>query len=135
MSTDQNNFNPPGHPPFKPHYSHISKVPISDSAEIVSFAGQIGRNWSGGIPSTLVEQVKVALENVDLCLKAARVTKKDIIQVRQYIVDLHPLDPGRAKLYAEWMSDYKPPSTVLGVQSLADEKLKYEIEVIAILRK
>lgn len=136
MSSSNEIFNPPNHPPFAPTYSHISRVPISDSAELISFAGQVGANSStGDIPSTLSEQVQIALANVDTCLKAAGVTKKDIVQVRQYVVNLHPVDPVRGKLYSEWMDGTKPPSTLVGVQSLASEKLLYEIEVVAVARK
>ena len=136
MSTHNETFNPSGHSPFAPTYCHISRIPISDSAELISFAGQVGANSStGDIPSTLGEQVKIALANVDTCLKAAGVTKKDIVQVRQYVVNLQPVDPIRAKLYSEWMDGIKPPSTLLGVQSLASDKLLYEIEVVAVARK
>ena len=136
MSTHNETFNPPNHPPFAPTYSHISRVPISDSATLISFAGQVGADSStGDIPPTLGEQVKVALANVDTCLTAAGATKKDIVQVRQYVVNLHPVDSIRGKLYSEWMDGIKPPSTLVGVQSLASEKLLYEIEVVAVVRK
>ena len=136
MSTHNETFNPPNHPPFAPTYSHISRVQISDSADLVSFAGQVGANSATGeIPSTLGEQVQLALANVDTCLKAVGATKKDIVQVRQYVVDLHPVDPARGKLYSEWMQGTKPPSTLVGVQSLATMELKYEIEISAVVRK
>ena len=135
MSAGNATFDPPNHPPFAPTYSHISRVPISNEAELISFAGQIGSNSSREIPSSLSEQVQLALANVDLCLKAAGATKRDIVQVRQYVVNLHPVDTARAKLYSEWMEGNKPPSTLVGVQSLADERLKYEIEIICVVRK
>lgn len=136
MSDSNQIFNPPNHSPFAPTYSHISRVPISSEADLISFAGQIGCDSSTDeIPSTLGEQLSIAFANVDTCLKAAGATKKDIVQVRQYVVNLHPVDPVRAKLYSEWMEGNKPPSTLVGVQSLANEKLVYEIEVICVVRK
>lgn len=42
-------------------------------------------------------------------------------------------DPERAKRYVKWMDGCKPPSTLLGVESLASEKLVYEIEVVAVV--
>ena len=119
MATKNTCFNPPGHETFSPAYSHISSVPISATHNLVSFAGQIGRDSSNQeIPQSLAAQVSIALANVDKCLDAVNATKNDIVQVRQYIVNLlHDRDgevavqdPSRAKLYAEWMGGRKPPS-------------------------
>ncbi len=136
MSDHVQTFNPPNHSPFAPTYSHISRTPISNEADLVCFAGQVGSNsTTGEIPSGLGEQVSLALSNVDLCLKAVGATKKDIVQVRHYVVNLHPVDPERAKRYVEWMEGNKPPTTLLGVQSLATKELLYEIDVVCIVRK
>ncbi|CAI6341078.1 unnamed protein product [Periconia digitata] len=134
-------FNPSGHDTYSPAYSHVSSVPISGTHNLVSFAGQIGRDDDHNVPEDLGAQVSIALANVDKCLESVNATKDDIVQVRQYIVDLlHDRDgeknvpnPVRAKLYAEWMGGRKPPSTVLGVQSLANKELLYEIEVICVV--
>ena len=101
MSSQNQTFNPPNHPSFAPTYNHISRVPISEIADLVSFAGQIGRDSNGHTPKTLSEQVTVAFANVDRCLEAVGASKGDIIQVKQYVVNLLPVDPARAKLYTE----------------------------------
>ncbi|KAF2702921.1 hypothetical protein K504DRAFT_393542, partial [Pleomassaria siparia CBS 279.74] len=84
-------------------------------------------------------QVSISFANVDKCLEAVGATKGDIIQVRQYIVNLmrdgQGPDPERARLYVEWMGGLKPPSTVLGVQALAVKELLYEIEVVCVVTK
>ncbi len=127
-------FNPPKHPPLAPTYSHICDVPISSTSRFISFAGQVGHDpESGKTPDTLAGQVELALTNVDKCLQAAGAEKKDIISVRQYVVNLQPVDPARGRLYSEWIGDQKPPSTLLGVQSLAAPDLLYEIEITAIV--
>lgn len=128
-------FNPPDHNTWSPTYSHISSIPISATHKLISFAGQVGGDSSTRhVPSTLGEQVAVALSNVDKCMAAAGATKADIIQVRQYVVNLLPQDPVRASLYTQWLGDgIKPPSTLLGVQSLAAPELLYEIEVVAVV--
>lgn len=132
-------FNPPGHPTFSPAYSHISSIPISATSKLISIAGQIGydpETQTAG--STLGEQCTIAFRNVDKCLAAAGARKEDIVQVRQYVVDLlrggTGQDPERAKLYSEWMGGLKPPSTLLGVAGLAAKDLVYEIEIIAVVR-
>ncbi|KAI7371247.1 hypothetical protein KC354_g725 [Hortaea werneckii] len=84
-------FNPEGHPPQVPSYSHISSVPISSTHRLVSLAGQVGvpptTTASDHIPS-FPDQVRAALANVDRCLAAAGITKRDIVSNRHAIV--HP---------------------------------------------
>lgn len=127
--------NPPDHPPFAPTYSHISRVPLSSTTTLISLAGQVGYDANSKvIPPNLPNQVTIALYNVDRCLAAAGATKEDIVQVRQYVVKLHdPFDPKRAAVYSKWIGDAKPPSTLIGVESLASKELLYEIEVMAVV--
>lgn len=133
-SNDVQIFNPPDHETGGP-YSHIASIPLSNSSRLVVFAGQIGRDSSTRkIPSTLAEQIKIALKNVDICLEAVGGKRNDIVQVRQYLVNLHPVDKTRVDLYREWMGGHNPPSTVVGVERLAIDKLLYEIEVTAVVR-
>ncbi|KPI41362.1 uncharacterized protein AB675_8026 [Cyphellophora attinorum] len=132
-------FNPSSHSPFSPTYSHISRIPLSSTHTLISVAGQVGHNpTTNTTGATLAEQCTIAFANVDKCLAAAGARKEDIVQVRQYVVDLlrggKGQDPERARLYVEWMGGLKPPSTLLGVEALAREDLKYEIEVIAVVR-
>lgn len=133
------NFNPEGQTTFSPTYSHISRVPITPTTTLVSIAGQLGWDATTGvIPPTLASQCSLAFSNVERCLRASGACKHDIIQVRQYVVDLlkngDDQDPERAKLYIQWMGDLRPPSTVLGVQSLVHKDLLYEIEVVCLVR-
>ena len=134
------NFNPEGQTTFSPTYSHISRVPITSNATLISIAGQLGVDaTTGSIPPTLSKQCQLALANADQYLQAAGACKGDIIQVRQYVVNLlrdgQGQDPERAKLYVEWMGDVRPPSTVLGVQALVHRDLLYEIEIICLVQE
>lgn len=136
--TDPESFNPPGHPTFSPTYSHISRTPLSSTKTLISLAGQVGYDSeSKTTGSTLAEQCTIAFKNVDRCLAAAGARKEDIVQVRQYVVNLlrdgKGQDPERARLYVEWMGGLKPPSTLLGVSGLAVPELIYEIEIIAVV--
>ncbi|EMD67038.1 hypothetical protein COCSADRAFT_33924 [Bipolaris sorokiniana ND90Pr] len=140
MPTWAQNFNPEGQTTFSPTYSHVSRVPISSTTTFVSIAGQLGVDaTTGSIPPTLSEQCQLAFTNVDRCLQAAGACKGDIVQVRQYVVNLlrdgQGQDPDRAKLYVEWMGELRPPSTVLGVQALVHRDLLYEIEIVCLVRE
>ena len=112
----------------------ISTTSISPTSKLISIAGQVGHDpATKSTPSGLGPQIEVALSNLATCLRAAGATKTDIISVRQYVVDMLPQDPVRAKLYTEWMEGHMPPSTLIGVQSLATKELLYEIEVLVIV--
>lgn len=127
-------FNPSGHSPFAPTYAHISSIPLKPTTKLISIAGQVGHDsQSNTIASGLGAQVELALQNLDKCLNAAGAKKTDIVSVRQYVVNLLPQDSSRAKLYTEFMGGHKPPSTLIGVQSLAHKDLLYEIEVMVVL--
>lgn len=133
-------FSPLGLETFSPTYSHISRTALSPISTLISFAGQIGADTSNGnrnIPSSLAEQCDLAFANVDKCLAAAGARKDDIVQVRQYVVDLlrggAGQDPERAKRYVAWIGELRPPSTLLGVQALAAPGLLYEIEVVCVV--
>lgn len=123
-----------------PHksYSHICTTTLLGGSKLLTFAGQIGvpQDAVDREPaSSFREQVRIALSNVTKCLAAVGATTNDIVSVRQYIVNLLPMDPCRRELYEEWIGDHRPPSTVLGVAALADEKLLYEIEVMAVVHE
>lgn len=131
-------FNPTTHIPFHPSYSHICSTPLLPTSKLITIAGQIGRfgDPSSGntTPSSFLEQVSIALQNVQTCLEAAGAKKTDIVQVKQYVVDIAGHDyKGRVELYVEWMGGHKPPSTLIGVQGLATKELLYEIEVMAVV--
>jgi len=132
------NTNPPGHPPFAPTYSHISTVSVNASSKLISFAGQIGYDpVSKSTPPGFPAQVTLALENLSKCLQTAGAEKTDIVQVRHYVVGMSKLSQeekqARSKIYSEWIGDWKPPSTLIGVESLAAPEFLYEIEVVAVV--
>lgn len=131
-------FNPSDVAPPHKSYSHICSTNLIGGSKLLSFAGQIGvapDSLDREPASTFREQIEIALANVTKCLAAAGATIKDIVSVRQYVVNLLPMDPCRRELYEEWMGDHRPPSTLVGVAALADEKLLFEIEVMAVVHE
>ncbi|KAK0267595.1 hypothetical protein LTR54_017807 [Friedmanniomyces endolithicus] len=119
----------------QPSYSHVCVAPIGDGVKLVTIAGQIGKHpETGEIPPTFAAQVDLALENVGRCLREVQADIKDIVRVQQFIVNLSSPDSTRVQAYLRFMGDHRPPSTVIGVQALAQKELLYEIEVTALAR-
>lgn len=125
-------FNPPGVAPPKPTYSHVCTFSLGPT-KIITVAGQIGTSRDGSIPESYELQVAFALENVKACLEAAGATMRDIMKVTHYIVNYDPADRKRGYLYAEFMGEHRPPSTLIPVEKLAEPELLYEIEVMAVV--
>ncbi|KAK0946383.1 hypothetical protein LTR29_002145 [Friedmanniomyces endolithicus] len=139
-------FNPEGHPSAVPSYSHISIVQLSDTTKLVSFAGQTylpSPASSSPEPTPLAQQVRLALANVDTCMAAAGVSKKNIVSNRQYVVRMMELSEdefnAREDVFrAWWMStegeSLPPPDTLIGVHSLARKDILYEVEITCIAK-
>ena len=119
-----------------PTYSHVAKIPVSDTATLVTISGQIGMTLDGTVPPDFASQVKVALESLTACLSSAGCEPKDIIRVAKYFVDLDETKRNvEGELYLQFLQGIQPPpDTLLGVAALAMPSLLYEVEVQAILR-
>lgn len=139
-------FDPEAYPALAPSYSHISIVPISDTSELVSFAGQTGttHDTDASNPPSFRDQVLTALAGVDKCLAAAGCTKANIISMRKYVVKLGSLSEqdfrAQGELHVEWWSASEgkrppPPDTLIGVDSLYRKECLVEIEVTAVRTK
>lgn len=143
-SVRMTNFNPDGHEPLAPTYSHISSVHISSTKKLISFAGQTGTTsatTAENAPS-FKQQVQNALENIDKCLHASGASKADIVSIRQYVVRLSQLADDdrreRGKIFLTWWQESEaernpPPSTLIGVESLVTKETLYEIEVTCVV--
>ncbi|KAK3614544.1 hypothetical protein LTR56_027183 [Elasticomyces elasticus] len=131
-------FNPPGYPALAASYSHVSTVSISSTKRLVSFAGQTGTLSTA---MSLADQVRGALSNVDKCMAAAGVGKKDMVSNRQYVVRLPSLSvedfQALEHCFLEWWGRTEgerlpPPDTLIRVDSLAHEEILFEIEITCV---
>lgn len=134
-------FNPQNHPVLPESYRHVSEVPISTTTKLVSFAGQVGMTDPNNPSPRLGDQVRIALENVDICLAAAGVTKSEIISVRQYLVKFTSMSEedqkARTDTYGNWWRKTEgdnppPPLTLIGVDCLYKDECLFEMEVTCV---
>lgn len=134
-------FNPKDHPALPESYRHVSEVPISPTAKLVSFAGQVGMNYPNNPSPSLGDQVRGALANIDICLAAAGLTKSDIISVRQYLVKYTSMSEeaqkARTDNYGSWWRSTEgdnppPPLTLIGVECLYKDECLFEMEVMCV---
>ena len=114
-------------------YSQV--VTINGTGKIILLGGKAGLRPDGFIPETLAEQSKLTWENIELALNAAGATRKDVVEIQIYIVNLAEINP--EPVYQDvrnfFPSGHKPVSMVIGVSALAIPELKMEINVRAII--
>lgn len=116
-------------------YSH--GVIVEGSTRTIRTSGQIGQRADGSWPLTLAEQVQQALTNLDLILKAAGASSRDITHLRFYVAnwdleqDNDLVGPVVGLLSENYGVVHRPLTTLVPVPKLSYPEAKFEIEAIA----
>jgi 2-iminobutanoate/2-iminopropanoate deaminase len=123
------------------HESHFpwspapTDTPIADAVSfgnLVFTAGQLGANYeSGEVPTTMKEQGRLALQNVEAALKAAGSDMSKVLKITVFITEIHKL-PEFNEAYKEFFHlDKNPPArSAVEVQALAHPAWLVEVEAI-----
>jgi 2-iminobutanoate/2-iminopropanoate deaminase len=94
-------------------------------------AGQIGQDLkTKQIPADFESEVKVALENIGLILKAAGMTFKDAVSVHVYLTDMDQFAKMNT-VYQKYFPEPRPARTTVGVTKLAAPNAHIEVTVTA----
>lgn len=119
--------NAPDIPPPAGHYSHVC---VANGFVFVSGRLPIDPTGKPLSDAPFDAQAKQVLHNVDATLKAAGVTRDDLVQVRVFVSDIEhwPIFNG---LYAEWIGAHKPARAVAESASLHYGSA-VEVEAIAL---
>ncbi|KJX93560.1 endoribonuclease l-psp like protein [Zymoseptoria brevis] len=135
MSRQSTTINPSSVPEPQPQFSQVNTFTFQPG-DNVAITGQLAiqPNPSDPVPTGFEDQVRLALQNLENCLKAAGATKRDIFKVTHHVVDFDYEKQNPAKAFIDWLgSDFRPASAMLPVQRLAGPGLMYEIETWAIV--
>lgn len=127
---------PPNVPPPQPQFSQVNTFTFQPGDKLVAITGQLAIALDGESPppEDFSEQVRMALRNLENCLKAAGASKRDIFKVTHHVVDFDYEKQNPSEIFIEWLgSDHRPASAMLPVQRLALPGGKYEIETWAIV--
>ncbi len=109
-------------------YSH--QIEISGAERQLVIAGQVGMRADGGVPEDSIEQLGVALDNVEHNLAAAGMEITDIVRLTTYLVGEWDAN-ARRQLMASRLGAHHPCSTLLYVAGLASPNLRVELDVWA----
>ncbi|HRP23599.1 MAG TPA: RidA family protein [Thauera sp.] len=108
---------------------------IRGADRLIFLSGQVDCDREGKVrnPDDLEAQLKGTLDNIEIGLRAQGASMRDLVKVNIYVVDLRPEQLARIReIRSAYFDAERPPAvTLLGVDRLAFEGLKVEIEVIA----
>jgi reactive intermediate/imine deaminase len=94
-------------------------------------SGNLGLDANGKIPETFEAEVQQSLDNIDSVLKAAGMSREDVVSVQVYLTDLNTFQRMN-KVYAAHFKDPRPTRTTVGVAGLVNGG---HIEITATARK
>ncbi len=120
--------NPPNvHQPLAA-YTH--QIELSGSEHLLVLSGQVGRKIAGTVPDDPIEQIDVAMENLERNLYAANMGIQDIVKLTFYLVG--EMDAARRRdAIAARLQSHQPCMTLLFVVALASPIYRVEIDAWA----
>jgi 2-iminobutanoate/2-iminopropanoate deaminase len=98
---------------------------------VLYVSGQAGEDKNGKVPATFEAEVKQALDNIDVVLKAAGMTSSDVVSVQAYLTD-GALFPRFNAVYTAYFKDPRPTRTTVVVAKLVGDG---HIEITVTARK
>lgn len=93
-------YNPPNVPAPQPQFSQVNTFTFSPGDTLVAVTGQLAipppnpnnpEAEEQSTPQNFEDQVRLALSNLENCLKAVGARKRDIFKVIYYVVDFDPV--------------------------------------------
>ena len=120
--------NPPNvHPPVAA-YTH--QIEISGPERMLVLSGQIGRKEDGTVPNDPIEQLDLALENLQRNLQAAGMSMEDVVKITFYLVGSFDAEKRRDVISAR-LQGHLPCTTLVYVAGLASPIYKVEVDAWA----
>lgn len=109
--------------------------PIRQAGSTYYIAGQVGvDSESKQAPSSFLDQMNLALKNMNSVLNQSDLTLKDVVNVRIYLTDMNKFSEMNT-LFATYFSGIGPSRECVGVAGLpdvgGDESIQIEISAVA----
>lgn len=109
-------------------YTHA--IEITGPQRWLVLSGQIGMDSHGNLPGEPLEQLRLALGNIEHNLRAANMEVSDVVKLTMYIAGEMDTEERRLILSA-WLNGHRPCMTLIYVAGLASPSLMMEIEALA----
>jgi 2-iminobutanoate/2-iminopropanoate deaminase len=115
---------------YHPVAAYTQAIEVSGAARTLYISGQIGQRIDGTIPDDIVEQSRLAWQNLEAQLKAAGMTLDNLVKITTILPNGGDVVAAR-EARSKALGDRKPASTLI-VGGLANPAWKIEIEGIAV---
>jgi 2-iminobutanoate/2-iminopropanoate deaminase len=118
--------------PDAPHpvAAYTQAIEVSGASRTLYISGQIGQRIDGTIPDDIVEQSRLAWQNLAAQIKAAGMTLDNLVKVTTILPNQQDVATAR-EARSKVLGDRKPASTLI-VADLANPAWKIEIEGVAV---
>jgi len=113
----------------QPRGGYSQAVRIEDFTKVLFVSGQIPADSDDALPAGFEAQARQVWLNVDAQLKAAGMSKADIVKVTTYLSDRHHTMSNR-EIRTEYLGALAPAMTVV-IAGIFDENWLLEVEVVA----
>ena len=113
-----------------PVAAYTQAIEVTGATRTLYISGQVGQRMDGSIPDDVVEQSRLAWQNLEAQLNAAGMTLDHLVKVTTILPDRGDLIAAREARSAV-MGDRRPASTLI-VAGLANPTWKIEVEGVAV---
>ena len=112
-----------------PRGGYSQAVKLTDFKTLLFISGQIPVSDDDKVSETFEEQARLVWRNIDAQLKAAGMSKADLVKVTTFLADRHHTMANR-EIRSEYLGSIAPSMSVV-IASIFDEKWLLEVEAIA----
>jgi len=113
----------------QPRGGYAQAVKLENFEKLLFVSGQIPMTSDDALPEGFKAQARQAWLNVDAQLKAAGMSKADIVKVTVFLADRHHTMENR-EIRAEYLGSLTPAMTVV-IAGIFDTAWLLEVEVVA----
>ena len=112
-----------------PRGGYSQAVKLTDFKTLLFISGQIPVSDDDKVPESFEDQARLVWRNIDAQLKAAGMTKGDLVKVTTFLADRHHATANR-EIRSEYLGAIAPAMSVV-IATIFDEKWLLEVEAIA----
>lgn len=112
-----------------PRGGYSQAVKLTDFKTLLFISGQIPVSDDDKVPESFEDQARLVWRNIDAQLKAAGMSKADLVKVTTFLADRHHTMANR-EIRSEYLGAVAPAMSVV-IASIFDEKWLLEVEAIA----
>lgn len=109
------------------HYCHSVRA-----GSLIWVSGIVGMTADGHIPEDTAAQFDIALDAMDVCLRAAGGRPETVTKVQIFLTDIGDRGAINSARVA-YFDEHRPASTLVEVSALVDPRMKVEIECMAVV--